>query len=174
LPRIFPGSIHLQKSFFALASDQKVLEMTSALPFAIPDSVVSLYAWKDGTQEGQAPYNQMWVWPWYYMLPLERAIESYSSLSKIRPWKSNLFPLFKSSGGDYFGVACQKDRTDDGEVFLYMQGDPKLRPKCSSLSKFLQFTLACFERNAFFTANGNFDMNDDSCDAIATEFDISA
>lgn len=154
-------------------SEKEISEKCDSLPFKLPASVFTLYEWRDGTQEGKASFSQMSIWPWYYMLPLERAIESYSSLKSTRPWRADLFPIFKSSGGDYYGIACDKSQVDDGHILLYMHGDTKLRTKTTGLKQFLEFTLACFEKGAFVvTPDGDFDMNDDIYDEVAHEFKI--
>jgi hypothetical protein len=98
------------------ASEERIREFTAGLPFVLPRSVIELYKWSEGSTVGTE------LFPGFGMESLPLMIDMYNELSnasdfpRFRCGDIRWFPIFRSSGTDFYGVRCRDLVTDDGEV----------------------------------------------------------
>ena len=153
-------------------SNTEVQTKASALPFKVPTSVQELYGWRDGTTEGSQSLGDMWLLPGYYLLSLEKAIETYHGLLQtLQVWGADCLPLLSSGSGDYYGIRCQQGDDADGPMFEYLGGDPEPQLMFSSLEAMLQTCARCFASGIFFLENGVLEIDDDGFDREAAQCD---
>lgn len=154
-------------------SDAEIRQLTSSLPFPLPDEVTELFAWRNGTKRGAAPFQDMALFPVWFLPPIEQAVEEYRGLTVGLAdfWPADSFPILFSGSGDYLGVRCRTAPGGTGEVNSYRLGNTEAIIECSGLKEMLQTVLASYEEGVFFVdADGDFDVDDERFAEVARRF----
>ena len=104
--------------FLAGLTSEEIREATVSFPFALPDSVLALYEWRNGTIRSGRDSD---FFPGWRFVSLTEAMERYSVLYDPidNLWSDRWFPLFSSPDISTYRVACKDVTGDDGEVVAY-------------------------------------------------------
>ena len=129
-------------------ADQAVI--TAALPFALPEQLVALHRWRDGTDWGAIGHANPEVAPYGAYLSLAEAAAAYAEergrARAVDPpgadavWDPRWFPLFERGSGDMVVVACGPG-PDEGAVIETRREEPDgtvvLHPDIAEMVAFL-------------------------------------
>jgi hypothetical protein len=125
----------------------------SILPF--PDDFYTLYNWRNGTtwrpEEKQRfiAKTATYLFPLAAFMPLEEALYAYKHLAgKDEYWRTSMFPIFESFGGDYFLLDTS---AEDGRIYFYTvndESDDWCIPIFGSLALGFQTILRWYEESA--------------------------
>lgn len=140
------------------------------ISFEVPQSLKVVYTWRNGTKQGLATFNEMWLLPGYYLLSLEDAIRNFKLLIEHNPqnWKSSWFPFMCSGSGDFYAIQGDRNALDDGRILKFLRGEPEVVEIYSSLRLMLRTIDACFKKNVFYVADDGFlEVNDDEYVKVA-------
>jgi hypothetical protein len=125
-----------------------IAERMSEFSFRLPDSIVEMYMWHNGTNEhGNGDF-----YPWWVFDPLEISCGRYKTLAapNANPfWNERWFPILSAPDISSVGIECAAGQTVDGKIasYEYMLGSGVL---FLSLETMLLTILGCFETGAIF------------------------
>jgi hypothetical protein len=145
-------------------SPQAIAAATSRFPYVLPVAITDLYGWRNGTREGEATLEDMWLFPGYYLLSLERSVSLNAALTKELSdlWGAHWFPFMCSGAGDYYAIQCTDRPTDDGFIVQYLRGEPRSLAKFTGLRVTINAIAAGFATQAFFVdSDGFFEVDDE-------------
>lgn len=131
-----------------------IIEKLKFFDFEVPDDVVTLYEWKNGTNEDSNDADELFIDG--YFLNIDSSIE----MCKIEPkveWNSEFFPLFIGYGGVVTLIGVIKDSINFNKIFFY---DPTsggtnvthgkcLIGYCDSLENLIDSVIECYERGVY-------------------------
>lgn len=140
-------------------SRDEVLHRTRDLPFVLPESAVQLYMWSEGV--GAARGLDVELFPYNALEKLSNSVSMFEQLSRapdfprFRRDDKTWFPLFQSSGTDFFGITCNSDGADDAEIIDdYNVGEPRVA--FIGLEAMLKTILDCYKSKVYSVGeNGN-------------------
>lgn len=114
----------------------------------------------DGTEtlEGD-PLDQIQIFPGYYWMCLEEALEAYDVLVRDEHWNRSWFPIFASGGGDFYSVICDKESKDFGGIVGFILGESDHLVEFESMASFLNTIERSFKEGAFFVTDGYLEAN---------------
>src|ERR1043166_3606040 len=101
-------------------TEEQTRELTAALPFSLPQSVIDLYKWSAGLPRQYGIDDEFF--PGYCFNSLPEMLSLYLELStasdypRFRAGELQWFPIFRSSGTDFFGVLCGTSVVEDAAV----------------------------------------------------------
>ncbi|GAB97727.1 hypothetical protein BJY21_002766 [Kineosphaera limosa] len=132
-------------------------------------SVESLYGWRNGTRTAGLTLGQMWLFPNFYLLPLQDALANLETFRTNPRWHDQWLPLFADGGGDFYLV----DFSSGGRPIRHFRLDETEQPiEHSSLEKMLETLAAAFREGIFFNDDeGYLDMDFDAFSALAARID---
>ncbi|MEZ6055167.1 MAG: SMI1/KNR4 family protein [Planctomycetaceae bacterium] len=133
------------------ASSDDVSSISSDLGLIIPNSVIELYCWRNGTQEGTATFSEMAFFPIWFMMSLDESKCTYQRLADYVGdiWNPSCFPIFASGSGDYIGVCCEQNSTSEGRMECYRHATG-INVEYRSLESMLETILDAFRGKLFF------------------------
>jgi len=126
------------------------------LNLSFPEEAYTFYKYKNGInlEMAQKEFIEIWIVPLGTIISLENAINRYSNLAgKIQGWKKSMFPIFESTGGDFYLLDCEKDSPNYGFVYYYLPTNVDFEFSISafdSLGCFLETITACWKKGIFF------------------------
>ena len=85
-----------------------------------PEEAYAFYNYNNGIDldMAQKEFIEIWIVPLGTIISLENAINRYSNLAgKIEGWKKSMFPIFESTGGDFYLLDCKKHSPNYGFVY---------------------------------------------------------
>jgi cell wall assembly regulator SMI1 len=127
----------------------------SKVSVLLPEVVVELYSWRNGTADTSAALNDIRLFPGYYFCSLEEAVSHYLSSTRHNPvWNCNWFPLFCSGGGDYYAISCKDTPSADGEVIGYFRDASEYPVEYEGLVTMLRTLDACFSAGGIVLRDG--------------------
>ncbi len=134
--------------FLAGLTSEEICEATVIFPFMLPDSVLALYEWRNGTIRSGRDSD---FFPGWRFVSLTEAMERYSVLYDPidNLWSDRWFPLFSSPDISTYGVACKDVSRDDGEVVAYeytLGADVEFE----SLEAMLETILKAYETGVYY------------------------
>ncbi len=144
----------------------------ATLPFALTIELEALYQWRNGTlvEEGDL-LGQAYLFPGFYLLSLDEAVQTYAERKGSRQWRRHWFPVFADGGGDFFVVPCAPERREAAEVIGFIHGEPEQTVEYESLAAMMQTLDACYAQGAFFLDDdGELEVDDDKHREIAHHF----
>lgn len=132
----------------------------ASLGLACPVDVASLYGLIDGFDTPlNATIGEIALFPGYYMLSIEEAVESYRSIYDSGQWNRRWFPIFASGGGDFYAVICDQSSSDFGAVVGFLSGEPDHIVEFASISAMLETISVAYTEGAFYLAEGNLEAD---------------
>ena len=146
-----------------------IIEKLKFFDIEVPNDVITLYEWKNGTNEDSKDADELFIDG--YFLNIDSSIE----MCKIEPkeeWNSEFFPLFMGYGGVVTLIGVKKDSINFNKIFFY---DPTsgatnvTHGKClieysDSLENLIDSVIECYER-------GVYKIDSESSEMI-TDFDL--
>ena len=131
-----------------------IIEKLKFFDVDVPDDVVTLYEWKNGTNEDSNDADELFIDG--YFLNIDSSIEMYKLESK-EEWNSQFFPLFIGYGGVVTLIDVIKDSINFNKIFFY---DPTsggtnithgkcLIGYCDSLENLIDSVIECYERGVY-------------------------
>ena len=135
---------------------------------AHPD-LVALYEWHDGTDTSSgAPLDDLHLFPGFYFLSLEDASADYAAFKSDARWDEAWLPVFANGGGDFYGVVCDPDRTDWGQVLHFRIDESRHPVEFHSLATMLTTIAAAYDDGIFYVdERGYLEMDDLGFAALA-------
>lgn len=152
-------------------STSEIAARTALLPFALTRELEALYQWRNGTlvEEGDL-LGQAYLFPGFYLLSLDEAVQTYGERKGSRQWRPNWFPVFADGGGDFYVVPCAPEKLDAAEVIGFIHGEPEQSVEYESLAAMIQTLDACYAQGAFFLDDDEPEVDDDKHREIAHRF----
>ena len=152
-------------------SEDKIRQCSAGLPFVLPDSVIALYQWSEGSRVGGEFFPGFWMESLSDMIRIHDELSNHPDFRRFRCGDIRWFPIFRSSGADFYGVRCQNVRTLDGEIFSDdNEGEHRLGMipppvEFVSLEAMLQTLLCAYDTGVYFVNNeGDLDVGECTCD----------
>ena len=147
---------------------------TATFPTRLPEEVILLYGWHNGTRSSQGDMlDDLHFFPGFYFLPIEEAVEHWWNLRDAPGWNLDWLPLFANGGGDFYAAMCGEVKTDGTPIVGYIMGENKQDVEYESLASMFRTIRACFERGAFFLSqSGYLEANDVLHARIAKELGL--
>jgi hypothetical protein len=148
-------------------SDQQIQQALASSQFALPEALVAMYKWKNGTQIAVGAT----FFPWWTFDTISESVERYKVLSAPNDglWNDRLFPVFSASDVSSIGILCADVPAADGAIycFEYTLGT---EPEYDSLEAMLRTILDAYENNVIFMNNdGNLDYDESRYAEIARQ-----
>jgi SMI1 / KNR4 family (SUKH-1) len=131
----------------------EIAALTADIPCQLPQSVIELFAWRNGTRTGLATFGEMWFYPGWHMLSLDEAIKSYQVMmaDELGRWHERWFPVFCGPGCDFRAVVCGEAGPSDGAVIDFDNESPEPPNLAfSGVDAMLQCILTAFEDGIYF------------------------
>lgn len=153
-------------------SPSDIAARVASLPFALTREIEALYLWRNGTlvDEGDL-LGQAYLFPGFYLLSLDEAVQTYAERKGSRQWRPHWFPVFADGGGDFYVVPCAPEQIETAEVIGFIHGEPEQSVEYESLAAMMQTIDACYAQGAFFLdADGEIEIDDDKHREIAHHF----
>lgn len=135
---------------------------------AVPE-LVSLYGWRNGTStEGGVTLDDIHIFPGFYLLSIEDALENYRAFVSDSRWRPGWLPLFANGGGDFYVVDLGSPASGPVRHFRIEESDHPV--EFGSLGALLTTLAEAFERGVFFVdANGYLEVDDHMFGELAAE-----
>ena len=152
--------IHTADDLLPGASEQRIQELSSELPFPLPRSLVDLYKWSEGVPVEYGKCSAFF--PGYgfesfqYMIETYRDLSNASEFPRFRSGDLCWFPVFRSSGTDYYGISCTDAIADDAEIVnddnegAHRDGVTPPRVEFNSLEAMLKTLLRAYELGVYY------------------------
>jgi hypothetical protein len=83
---------------------EAIVESAGQEGLELPDEIVDLFAWRNGTKPGYE-MGSLWLLPGYYLLSLEEALENRAELREFR--SDSWLPLLSDGGPGVLAVQCR-------------------------------------------------------------------
>jgi hypothetical protein len=131
-------------------SETVIHNMTSSLPFRFPKALVEMYRWHNGIQAD--------FFPGFGFESLEKSLDIYQLLANEDDGRRftddavHWFPIFRSSGADFYCVLCAVASLDDSEV-LHDHNELGVSAAFVNLECMLQTLLECYSCGRFYVDN---------------------
>jgi len=125
----------------------RIIALTSDLPFKLPEEIFRLYQWRNGTNQS---LKTIIAYPPQF-LPLEEAIEivrQYILPNEIRYRGKLIFP-FLGGGVGYCGVLVGRKACPSSAV-VYFHPEDKPKIAFTNVTSMMSSLAECFETGAFF------------------------
>lgn len=144
---------------------EKLLTFSTNSGYKLPENVVELYLWRNGTSlNKKKSYIDMEFFPYYYFMSFDNAINVRASLIKQQkifknflnsktPFKENFFPIFNSLDTTFILVDCEKG--NDSPLFEYITETSSLRICYDNIEAFLETLIECYKRRIYFKDKKN-------------------
>jgi hypothetical protein len=122
------------------------------------EEIYSLFEWHNGINMGlieNDPHSDVDTDLFTLGIPcsIERSIDAYLKYSvENNFWPSNLFPLFESSGGDYFLIDLDKNSNESKKIFFFSPSNPYFQgtiSKFDSLLCLIESIIECYEKDIY-------------------------
>jgi hypothetical protein len=131
-----------------------IIEKLTFLDFDVPDDAVTLYEWKNGTNEDSKDADELFIDG--YFLNIDSSIEMCKIELKVE-WNNEFFPLFNGYGDVLTLIGVKKDSINFNKIFFY---DPTsggtnavygkcLIEYCDSLESLIDSVIECYERGVY-------------------------
>ena len=155
-----------------------IREAASLFKIDLPDSVVAMYQWRNGTNlhstgtDKVLRMGNVCFFPGYLFFSLEDAISTWNAFSKKNDWNKLWFPIFGSSAGAMYVVNCDRGSLDYGRILEY--GDVYFEADILfySLPKMLETISRAYEVGVFY--NGEMGLQSDDQIYLALARDMNA
>lgn len=130
------------------------IDKINKFPYKIPREVYELFCWKNGVAlEDEFFLGHTWIFPGGGFFPIENSIERYEYYAgKDGYWRSSMFQIFESGGGEMYLLECDPNRGDYGMIFKHSIGDIEYDVIISiydSLNSFLDTLIRCYKEDAY-------------------------
>lgn len=143
----------------------------SKLPFALPRELETMYQWRNGTEVNEGDLlGQAYLFPGFYLLSLDEALQTYSELKGSSQWKKHWFPIFANGGGDFYVVPCEQNKVDSAEVIGFIHGEPDQTVEYESVTAMLETLAGCYDNGAFYIDDDELELDDDKHRVVAHRF----
>lgn len=173
-------------------SDKEIAKLVGNLPFSLPRSAVELYRWSGGLDPQSDMANEFF--PGFEMSSLEEMVafctevNASTDFPRFAATGSHWFPLFRSSGVDFYCILCGDHEEADREIVFddnegLHRGDNSLPPvEFSNLNAMLRTINRAYEQGAYYIdSNGalrvgkcTYEPNGQLADVDTSEFDMIA
>ncbi len=137
------------------------------VPFRLPDEVLELYQWHNGTPDDHAT-RDVNLFYYHRFLPLEEAYAMYRRLMQVNVdiggegYDPNLFPLF-TFAGEYYSVWFGPPSEHFGAIYFVFHGDGHVY---DSLTSMLGAILECYDTQAYHIHDGEIVVDEPRVAAI--------
>lgn len=155
----------------ALTSSE-IATRAAPLPFALTRELEALYQWRNGTLVNEGDLlGQAYLFPGFYLLSLDEAVQIYSERKGSRQWRPSYFPVFSDGGGDFFVVPCPPHTVEAAEVVGFIHGEPEQTAEYECLATMMLTIDACYAQGAYYLDHdGELEIDDDKHSEIAHHF----
>lgn len=156
---------HFAASFIPGLNDEQIQELTSHLPYQLPEEIHELYRWRNGTKERQKTLFH----PSISILPLEEALvvarESIdifdNTEDELRFEGNRLFP-FIDDDGDLYVVKCIKEKQKSSPIISIFAEYDELDTVYTNLTNMMQTIAECYETGAYYLIDDGFLEEDEN------------
>ena len=112
--------------------------------------IETLYRWHNGTgYDPQLTLADYWMFPFFYFLSLDDAIQEYEALRVIDRWHTGWLPIFADGGGDYLVINAAMGESDRG-VYHFRNDYTEYPLEYASLTDCCLTVAAAFQRGVFY------------------------
>ncbi|NML04557.1 SMI1/KNR4 family protein [Sphingomonas sp. G-3-2-10] len=123
----------------------------SSLGLDCPADLSALYGLIGGFDTPtSATIGEITLFPGYYMLSLDEAVETYRSISADEQWDRRWLPFLASGGGDFYAVICDEPSHDHGAVVGFLLGEPEQTVEFSTIGAMLETISAAYSEGVFY------------------------
>jgi cell wall assembly regulator SMI1 len=165
LDDIFRALVELGRPVVSLLqpgrSRMEIAEAFSKAGLNLPEELVHLYGWRDGTSIPEATIlDDIHFFPGFYLLSLDHALAQYLALRGDIRWNSSWFPLFGNGGGDFYAINLPVDGDDRGVIVGFMLSESTQPIEYESLQSMVATLAESYREGAFFvTSEGWLEMD---------------
>jgi len=133
--------------------------LAKELPFQLPQEVIELYQWRNGSRIGRESWEFAWVFDRWSFLPLQEAVVKYQQSPKYdEPWSlcnfrsAQSFQIFFTARNSDEGYIAIDNRLETFPVFLgyCRQGVCLVKLKYASLTNMMLTIAECYETGAYY------------------------
>ena len=134
-------------------SETAIGQLTSGLPFSLPQPAIELYKWSEGANPLSTIGPEFF--PGFGMDPLSEMVAMYCELSiasdfpRFQNSTMSWFPLFRSEGTDFYGIRFD-DASDQSHPILYDDSEAAPFIRFVSLEALLETILLCYQSGAYY------------------------
>ncbi len=128
----------------------EIEEYIEGLPISVSKELKCLYKWKNGTKNGDFTIDESSIFPGFFLLPLQEAIENYKVFSEDKRWNPSWFPFVANGGGDFYVIECQPLEVERTPIIGFMIDRDDHEIEFPSLLNMLKTIEQCYDRGAFY------------------------
>jgi hypothetical protein len=130
---------------------QQTRHQLAAIGLTSNDEVDALFEWHNGTAfDPNLTLGDLWMFPFYYPLPLEEAIAYRADLTPFGCWNHYWLPVFADGSGDFMVVDLSEEGR--GRVYSFDNEFPESPMEYESLSDMMATVAAAFAKGIFFVS----------------------
>lgn len=150
--------------------ETQVRRSLAEVGFEYPE-LVAFYVWRNGVNDSlKLPKGKICIFPGYYMLSLDEALNWYRKKHESGPFNSNYFLLFCADGYDFYHFSREEKSFEIIGMLEEIKGSRKffIAPEFSSFEKMLRtFIDAVKEGGIVINRKGYLDYRDEEFSAVA-------
>ncbi|SDS89067.1 Cell wall assembly regulator SMI1 [Pseudarthrobacter equi] len=149
--------------------ERVLFEKSVIAGLVLPDDVIRLYAWRDGTLDYPgAMLDDIHIIPGFYFPNLDETLANHAVFRDDTRWDPAWLPLLANGGGDFIAVDCSGTPGSWGQVRHFMLGEPEHPVLYLSVSSMFETFVEAFNRGIFFLhPSGYLDADDDAYAQLA-------
>lgn len=151
---------------------QEVKAASEGLPLRLPQELVALYGWRNGTRSAEGDIlDDLHFMPGYYLLSLEESLTHYRAFKDDERWKPNWFPILANGGGDFYAVGCTTGAEERAPVIGFLLDEPEQPIEYASVTSMMLTIAQCYEAGAYFLSeDGYLEVDDEAVVPIGRKF----
>lgn len=123
----------------------------------LPEEVYTLFGWSNGVKDEyleSLTLGQMFFFDVGIFLPFDYLLEHYNYYGRDHGyWPAHLFPIFGSTGGDFYLIDFSNTAGSQRQIFLYSSSNYEFEGHISiydSLTQLIVTVTECYRQGAYF------------------------
>ena len=134
------------------------------------ESIVDFFQWQNGVDDknGQT-IDQLYIFPGYYLISLQEAIEIYRSLVDSQYYGIGLFPILASGGGDYYLIDLRPNSDKPGAIYKLLEGYFPAQVFSNLCNLFITYKKCIAEGIIYIAEKKYLEMDDRQFSRVAAE-----
>ena len=143
------------------------------LPFKLPQEVLTLYKWHNGTHQNESEPEQE-LFYYHEFMTIEAAYEVYqwrmqfNAEQEFEVFDPHLFPLF-SFQGEYYATWCTLEEQEHSAIYFDYHGAAQAY---DNLYTMLSAIVECYQTEAYYIDDGSYAPDEEKVAEIKAKWNI--